>query len=752
MRGLAPFLLLAGAGFAPAQRPPADEGFWLWLVERLESPDDEARENAFQSLLKEGEGAAARVLEGFETASPRARLLRARVVRRTGDSSVLEAVRARLSDPDPEVRREWADFLGRAELPRATVRERVADLDRLARDFDPEVARSAFESLRRLDHPESARVLASLAGSRDPGLRRAAARALAEMPSGRGHLLDLALRVEVEDPALLFELLPRLGAALAALEGKGTLPAPEPALSLFGRHWVDADPEVRSSAWRGFSAWVGGLTALRLPEPATSHLEWMEANGGDSLPLLDALVIQHLYVTRDDAAAVRWIERLRRAALVEGGIVGRAAAARAHLFQGLLDLLAGRAAAADAAFCRSSEVLERARRDDPAVGPARGGQPEGALGLLEMRRRLGGEASYAWRAVRLHALRAVNAMLHPDVAGLRTPEEEFRAALERLRDEAAEGREGKLPLDPVLTDRTGPIDVLTDLLVPRGRAAEAGAVFREMAALLSRLRPAEFLFVGKGEGKGEPPDGPPEPSFPQVEPSELPILLADFEERVLGDRPEALRILERLIEIQRRHGSLGVLHLRVALERRGGLLMRLRRGDEAKESLLSAARILETLRDRAASQGLLDEEAQRNEQLAGLFSTLAVNENVVRGDREASIAYRKKALELEPSDFHRLLFACQLARDGKAEEAREAIAEVVPGPGINYNLACVHALLGDVETAFEYLRRDFEEKRSGGESWEADREWAWSDPDLKGLRADARFREIVGEPSAPKGP
>ena len=311
MTGAAPLaFLFATLGAVLAQEPAGDEGYLRWAVERLDSPEGEVRENAFQSLLKEGPAAVPRAIEGFDAASPRARRLRARLVRRAGGAEALDPVRARLLDPDPEVRGEWAGYLGRVDLPRASVPGRASDLARLARDAAPEVSRTALEGLTRLDHPSSARELASLARSSEPRLRRDAASALGSIPSGRTHLLELALDLEAKDPLLFAQLLPLLGAALASLEGKEAGRDPEPALRLFARHWADADPVVRWAARAGFLGWVGGLNALRKHGRAATLLERMVGMGGEAPSLLERVVVEHLFWTRDEAAAARWIGRL----------------------------------------------------------------------------------------------------------------------------------------------------------------------------------------------------------------------------------------------------------------------------------------------------------------------------------------------------------------------------------------------------------------------------------------------------------
>jgi hypothetical protein len=54
-----------------------------------------------------------------------------------------------------------------------------------------------------------------------------------------------------------------------------------------------------------------------------------------------------------------------------------------------------------------------------------------------------------------------------------------------------------------------------------------------------------------------------------------------------------------------------------------------------------------------------------------------------------------------------------------------------------YYLTCIEAIIGNNDSAFEYLARSAEEK-------DFDHAWAWEDPDLEWLRDDPRFTEIVG--------
>jgi len=65
-------------------------------------------------------------------------------------------------------------------------------------------------------------------------------------------------------------------------------------------------------------------------------------------------------------------------------------------------------------------------------------------------------------------------------------------------------------------------------------------------------------------------------------------------------------------------------------------------------------------------------------------------------------------------------------------------------PGNYYNLACTYALLGDADTALDFLRRDLDEKGASSGARERQEEWARADPDLESLRGDPRFAALVG--------
>ncbi len=146
------------------------------------------------------------------------------------------------------------------------------------------------------------------------------------------------------------------------------------------------------------------------------------------------------------------------------------------------------------------------------------------------------------------------------------------------------------------------------------------------------------------------------------------------------------------------------------------------------------------LRERGAPQRAL--EAVRNQRANALVS-LAVNANVRMGRPDRALEHFEAAWELRQDEFTRVLLACYRARSGRADEARAALATVVPGPGTYYNVACARALLGERDEALQWLERELRENHAPGGSLERQKAWARKDPDLASLRDDPRFRELV---------
>lgn len=131
---------------------------------------------------------------------------------------------------------------------------------------------------------------------------------------------------------------------------------------------------------------------------------------------------------------------------------------------------------------------------------------------------------------------------------------------------------------------------------------------------------------------------------------------------------------------------------------------------------------------------------------AQVLVSLAVNANVRLSDVEAARGWFERALELRRDDFMRVLAACYAARAGRHDEARHVLATVVPAPELDYNLACTHALLGDVERALVHLERALDDLESRGARLRQV-QWARADPDFAALRADPRFEALLASRS-----
>jgi quercetin dioxygenase-like cupin family protein len=96
----------------------------------------------------------------------------------------------------------------------------------------------------------------------------------------------------------------------------------------------------------------------------------------------------------------------------------------------------------------------------------------------------------------------------------------------------------------------------------------------------------------------------------------------------------------------------------------------------------------------------------------------------------------------EPAGWTHWVVADALRREGRVEDGREAIAEMLEAHGgawhAPYNAACYEALAGDADRAFEHLGRAV--RMSGDEA----RRHAADDPDLQPLRGDPRWQDVVG--------
>lgn len=165
----------------------------------------------------------------------------------------------------------------------------------------------------------------------------------------------------------------------------------------------------------------------------------------------------------------------------------------------------------------------------------------------------------------------------------------------------------------------------------------------------------------------------------------------------------------------------------------------------AEEVLQGAAARLEGLERRLEENGAGERDLRHYRTLrSNVLVSLAVNSNVKKGDPDEALAYYEQAYALRKDEFMRVLLACYRARSGRAQEARDLLREIRPGPQTWYNLACTHALLGESEAAIGYLRLELENHPSKA-SRRRQQVWARDDPDLASLRGDPRFEALLGE-------
>jgi tetratricopeptide (TPR) repeat protein len=119
---------------------------------------------------------------------------------------------------------------------------------------------------------------------------------------------------------------------------------------------------------------------------------------------------------------------------------------------------------------------------------------------------------------------------------------------------------------------------------------------------------------------------------------------------------------------------------------------------------------------------------------------------------EAQAAYRRglaaaeKHLELHPGDARALYFGAnalsQLNEAPKSMEwAERALTLEGEEPQVLYNVACVYALLGELDRAMDCL------EKSITHGW-GQREWIEHDPDLAPVREHPRFRALMRVSSA----
>jgi tetratricopeptide (TPR) repeat protein len=110
------------------------------------------------------------------------------------------------------------------------------------------------------------------------------------------------------------------------------------------------------------------------------------------------------------------------------------------------------------------------------------------------------------------------------------------------------------------------------------------------------------------------------------------------------------------------------------------------------------------------------------------------------GDREKADAYTKKALALDPDEPFNVVFAAAFAAGGGGDGARRALAVAQAHEDLlcaSYNLAAIHAQLGDRNKALALLKRHF---------YEYERFDSVRSKEMMEARVDAVFASIVTDP------
>lgn len=306
------------------------------------------------------------------------------------------------------------------------------------------------------------------------------------------------------------------------------------------------------------------------------------------------------------------------------------------------------------------------------------------------------------------------------------------ALLERIRDARLGG------LDDAIED--------AEESFARARDRALGLLPEEEFETLERLRRQRFFAARQRENE-EPG------SRAWIRDLRIPGSAALWHAQDLVDegRGEEARVLAREIEadVERRgisdwwytSGHDRIIRARMLA---GSALTDEGRGEEAETVLLSAVERIGDLRREMLDRGVAREDLGGFDGLeSSALVSLAVNANVRMGDPDRAAAYYERAYALRQDEFMRALLACYRARAGREEEARALVAAIRPGPGTWYNLACTHALLGDVERALDLLEIELRLGHATDESRDKQRVWAAEDPDLAALRDSPRFRRLV---------
>jgi tetratricopeptide (TPR) repeat protein len=682
------------------------------------------------------------------------------------------------------------------EDPAAAVREAALEALATVAAEDPEAASSLAGLARALDPEGRRRAAALLAGELQ--LRSATARArLVEEVRGSARPGGEPLPADV-----LAAWLPAYGARLAE-EPTGGEDAGGRAPLVLGL--TSPEPAVRRAAEDGLERLLDRLRELERHERAERLLARLAEDGVEARPLVHARVRGWLAEGGvPPTAALEGARRLGRGRGDDGPVEDALWRARGAQLEAAALLALDRADAALAALDRAADLYDGllARRLDG--GGLAGASVQRELGqaraVVEFTRAFalaaGGAAGddlallARLREAHLHLLRAqrvataaglaVSQGLEPLLVGELGPQRLVfaarpHAAWPRTRALELQARLGRAlatvaPREmPGFEPFEGLPEALSDPLAdPARRAlledlgrAELEALERRFDELrIERLkRPdqpgleREVALVGFAlrRLREELRDRPLEARYHDLRlPSAAALLLADA---LRGeDRPqEALELVERMRdaleegELRQRYAWATRLAARAELSI-GGSLSDADRPEEAEERLLAGLELLEGLRTFHLEREAQAVAAELDDERADALVSLAVNANVKARDPERALGFFERAYALRQDDFMRVLLACYRARSGRAEEARALVEDLPESPRSYYNLACTHALLGEVGEALRYLELDLTTNRPSRAALERQKAWARRDPDLASLREDPRF-EVLTAPA-----
>jgi adenylate cyclase len=225
--------------------------------------------------------------------------------------------------------------------------------------------------------------------------------------------------------------------------------------------------------------------------------------------------------------------------------------------------------------------------------------------------------------------------------------------------------------------------------------------------------------------------------------------------------PTAARDLERADQASRRALDLAP-ELAEAHSARGMVLFLMKRLEEAERELTAAGRIDPSLFEakyihaRACFQGgRFDDAARLFEQAnelrpdyqAAFFNAQSLE--ALGRKKAASAAYARalriaeRHMEFNPDDPRaatmRAVSLCRLGRKGEGQHWAERALSIDPeDAGVRYNVACLFALEGETDRAFQCLT---DALHAGF----ANRDWIEHDPDLAAIRDDPRYVTLMCE-------